>query len=51
MPLPPRHFRLHKDTQGAIEDQTVGIRLLARAIEEPPRQIVENASSVAGLSA
>jgi len=29
--------------QGANEDQTVGIRLLARAIEEPLRQIVENA--------
>ena len=29
-----------KDLEGANEDQTVGIRLLARAIEEPLRQIV-----------
>ena len=30
-----------KDLEGANEDQTAGIRLLARAIEEPLRQIVE----------
>jgi chaperonin GroEL len=29
--------------EGANEDQTVGIRILARAIEEPLRNIVENA--------
>ena len=34
---------------GANEDQTVGIRLLARAIEEPLRQIVENAGEDAAV--
>ena len=29
--------------EGVNEDQTVGIRILARSIEEPLRQIVENA--------
>ena len=29
--------------EGKNEDQTVGIRILARSIEEPLRQIVENA--------
>jgi len=35
--------------EGANEDQTVGIRLLARAIEEPLRQIVENAGEDASV--
>ncbi len=35
--------------EGANEDQTVGIRLLARAIEEPLRQIVENAGEDAAV--
>src|SRR5207253_5612530 len=35
-----RALRGLKDLEGANEDQTVGIRLLARAIEEPLRQIV-----------
>jgi chaperonin GroEL len=38
-----------KDLVGANEDQTVGIRLLARAIEEPLRQIVENAGEDAAV--
>src|SRR5687767_3977718 len=38
-----------KDLQGANEDQTVGIRLLSRAIEEPLRQIVENAGEDAAV--
>jgi chaperonin GroEL len=38
-----------KDLEGANEDQTVGIRLLARAIEEPLRQIVENAGEDAAV--
>jgi chaperonin GroEL len=35
--------------EGANEDQTVGIRILARAIEEPLRQIVENAGEDAAV--
>ena len=35
--------------EGANEDQTVGIRILARAIEEPLRQIVENAGEDASV--
>jgi chaperonin GroEL len=35
--------------EGANEDQTVGIRILARSIEEPLRQIVENAGEDAGV--
>ena len=35
--------------QGANEDQTVGIKILARAIEEPLRQIVENAGEDAAV--
>jgi chaperonin GroEL len=35
--------------QGANEDQTVGIRILARAIEEPLRNIVENAGEDAAV--
>ena len=34
--------------EGANEDQTVGIAILKRAIEEPLRQIVENAGEDAG---
>jgi chaperonin GroEL len=35
--------------EGANEGQTVGIRILSRSIEEPLRQVVENAALVAGL--
>jgi len=35
--------------QGANEDQTYGIRILARAIEEPLRQIVSNAGEDAAV--
>jgi chaperonin GroEL len=35
--------------EGANEDQTVGVRILARAIEEPLRQIVENAGEDAAV--
>ncbi len=35
-----RVLKALKDLEGANEDQTVGIRLLARSIEEPLRQIV-----------
>jgi chaperonin GroEL (HSP60 family) len=35
--------------EGVNEDQTVGIRLLARSIEEPQRQIVENAGEDAAV--
>jgi chaperonin GroEL len=35
--------------EGANEDQTVGMRILARAIEEPLRQIVENAGEDAAV--
>ena len=35
--------------EGANEDQTVGIRILARSIEEPLRQIVENAGEDAAV--
>ncbi|MFM1887203.1 MAG: molecular chaperone GroEL [Pseudomonadota bacterium] len=38
-----------KDLEGDNEDQTVGVRLLARAIEEPLRQIVENAGEDAAV--
>ncbi len=38
-----RVLKALKDLEGANEDQTVGIRLLARSLEEPLRQIVENA--------
>ena len=37
--------------EGANEDRTVGIRLLARSIEEPPRQIVGNAGEDAAAGA
>jgi len=35
--------------EGANEDQTVGVRILARSIEEPLRQIVENAGEDAAV--
>jgi chaperonin GroEL len=35
--------------EGANEDQTVGIRILTRSIEEPLRQIVENAGEDAAV--
>ncbi|MEO8315757.1 MAG: hypothetical protein ABI645_13305 [Pseudomonadota bacterium] len=38
-----------KDLEGANEDQAVGIRLLARSLEEPLRQIVENAGEDAAV--
>jgi chaperonin GroEL len=44
-----RALKALKDLQGANEDQTVGIRLLARAMEVPLRQIVENAGEDAAL--
>ena len=44
-----RALKALKDLEGANEDQTVGIRLLARAIEEPLRQIVENAGEDAAV--
>ncbi len=45
-------IRAHKaldKLEGANEDQTVGIRILARSIEEPLRQIVENAGEDAAV--
>ena len=44
-----RCLKAIKDLEGANEDQTVGIRLLARAVEEPLRQIVENAGEDAAV--
>ena len=44
-----RVLKALKDLEGANEDQTVGIRLLARSIEEPLRQIVENAGEDAAV--
>src|SRR5690606_27495287 len=35
--------------EGVNEDQTVGVRILARAIEEPLRQIVDNAGEDAAV--
>jgi chaperonin GroEL len=35
--------------EGANEDQTVGVRILARSIEEPLRQIVENSGDDAAV--
>jgi chaperonin GroEL len=35
--------------QGANEDQTIGVKILSRAIEEPLRQIVENAGEDAAV--
>ena len=44
-----RTLKALNNLEGANEDQTVGIRLLARAIEEPLRQIVENAGEDAAV--
>ena len=44
-----RCLKALKDLEGANEDQTVGIRLLARSVEEPLRQIVENAGEDAAV--
>ncbi len=44
-----RALRALEKLEGANEDQTVGIRILARAIEEPLRQIVENAGEDAAV--
>jgi chaperonin GroEL len=44
-----RSLKALEKLEGANEDQTVGIRILARAIEEPLRQIVENAGEDAAV--
>ncbi|MGE0582548.1 MAG: chaperonin GroEL [Steroidobacteraceae bacterium] len=44
-----RALKALKDLEGANEDQTVGIRILARSIEEPLRQIVDNAGEDAAV--
>jgi chaperonin GroEL len=44
-----RTLKALKDLEGSNEDQTVGIRLLARSLEEPLRQIVENAGEDAAV--
>lgn len=44
-----RTLKSLKGLEGANEDQTVGIRLLASAIEEPLRQTVENAGEDAAV--
>ncbi|MEO7774414.1 MAG: chaperonin GroEL [Steroidobacteraceae bacterium] len=44
-----RALKALNNLEGANEDQTVGIRILARAIEEPLRQIVENAGEDAAV--
>jgi chaperonin GroEL len=44
-----RALKALKDLEGANEDQSVGIRILARSIEEPLRQIVENAGEDAAV--
>jgi chaperonin GroEL len=44
-----RAQRALEKLEGANEDQTVGIRILQRAIEEPLRQIVENAGEDAAV--
>src|SRR5437588_726838 len=44
-----RTQRVLEKLEAANEDQTVGIRILARAIEEPLRQIVENAGEDAAV--
>ncbi len=44
-----RALRALEKLEGANEDQTVGIRILARSIEEPLRQIVENAGEDAAV--
>jgi chaperonin GroEL len=44
-----RAQRALEKLEGANEDQTVGIRILSRSIEEPLRQIVENAGEDAAV--
>src|SRR6187549_2066311 len=44
-----RTLKALKELEGSNEDQTVGIRLLARSLEEPLRQIVENAGEDAAV--
>ncbi len=44
-----RTLKALKDLEGSNEDQTVGIRPLARAIEEPLCQIVENVGEDAAV--
>jgi chaperonin GroEL len=44
-----RVLKAPNNLEGANEDQTVGVRLLARAIEEPLRQIVESAGEDAAV--
>jgi chaperonin GroEL len=44
-----RALKVLDKLEGANEDQTVGIRILARAIEEPLRNIVENAGEDAAV--
>ncbi|MBK7251012.1 MAG: chaperonin GroEL [Gammaproteobacteria bacterium] len=44
-----RSLKVLEKLEGANEDQTVGVRILARAIEEPLRQIVENAGDDAAV--
>ncbi|HVF17104.1 MAG TPA: TCP-1/cpn60 chaperonin family protein, partial [Steroidobacteraceae bacterium] len=44
-----RALKALEKLEGANEDQTVGIRILARSIEEPLRQIVTNAGEDAAV--
>jgi chaperonin GroEL len=44
-----RALKALEKLEGANEDQTVGIRILGRSIEEPLRQIVENAGEDAAV--
>ncbi|MBM4234361.1 MAG: chaperonin GroEL, partial [Gammaproteobacteria bacterium] len=44
-----RAIKALEKLEGANEDQTVGMRILARSIEEPLRQIVENAGEDAAV--
>ena len=44
-----RALKALDELEGANEDQTVGIRILARSIEEPLRNIVENAGEDAAV--
>jgi chaperonin GroEL len=44
-----RALKVLDKLEGANDDQTVGIRILARAIEEPLRNIVENAGEDAAV--
>src|SRR6201982_522044 len=44
-----RAMKAIEKLEGANEDQTVGVRILSRSIEEPLRQIVENAGEDAAV--